>query len=91
MPYLFSIIMLSILVFGRTKDRRQLWAMVAFLAIYILFGLYGLTLHPETGTSNPYLTVSPFRIIWVGVVPAVWILVLRSRRVMQFASGATAS
>lgn len=89
-PYLFSLIFVTILVFGRRRNSGFVWGMVAFHVLYILFGLYGIATQPQHATTNPYLIVSPYRIVWVALVPALWILVIRSRKVREFAAGSTA-
>lgn len=90
-PYLFSLIFVAALVLGKHRSRSSVWAMVAIHVLYILVGLYGIATQPQHAATNPYLVVSPYRIVWVGLVPALWILVLRSRRITDFASGTNAA
>ena len=59
---------------------------LAFLWLTVLFGVIDILLpwRKDFYDPNPYLRVSPWRPLWTIVIPIVWIIILRTRRITEF-------
>jgi hypothetical protein len=54
------------------------------LVLQIVAGLCEIALIRGNDFGNPYLTVSPWRPLWIVVLPVLWIAVLHSPRIAKF-------
>jgi hypothetical protein len=88
--YMFTLFFAFMLICQRLPNWR---AMRFFIAMLLLMSsIFDVTTAIRTGNrahsgapgSNPYLTVSPWRGVWVCGVPVLWIAVLHSPRVRRF-------
>jgi hypothetical protein len=54
------------------------------LLLQIAFGLYQFSQRHGETFGNPYLTISPWRLVWSVLIPCIWIALLHSPPMNRF-------
>jgi hypothetical protein len=68
----------------RKRDLRGRTGITWILLIYIAFSVLEGFLFPPRASTNPFLAVHPYRLLWTVALPALWLLVLRSPRIRDY-------
>jgi hypothetical protein len=89
-PYMFSIFMIYALIYNKSikaKKDQVRNAIIRMLTIQISYGLVIIIFNAvirENQSQNPYLTIHWFQPIWTILIPVIWIIIFRSKRVTRF-------
>jgi hypothetical protein len=83
--YMFTIFFAFLLIYGAgPRWRRMRLGIVAILLVKMLGDLCAYTNRYPASSDNPYLIISPWRPLWIVVLPAIWIAILCSPRIRRF-------
>ena len=82
-PYAVLII---ILASASLRPRPLQWqAAIGVFVVYMLFDTFSLLIS-DPSSNNPYLRRGAFRVIWVLLIPLIWIGLIASKRSREFFS-----
>jgi hypothetical protein len=77
LTYPFTLVFVAIALISTSLRDNFRVSIIALLALQIVLGTWQILswpAHPDFG--NPYLKVSPWRVVWVVLIPALWAIVL---------------
>jgi len=82
--YMFGLFFTFALIYMKSPPWGLRFGIIAPLALQIVFGLLVMAKPSANNFGNPYLTVSPWQLVWTVVIPALWIAMLLSPRMNRF-------